>query len=196
MASVDWSADPAPQIERFADLQEPAMRDEVLSRSRRFLESPWAERIKSGSEWQSEVPFSVRLDGCRLFGQIDLLFREAGRWVIVDYKTGSAPDKEVYARQVRLYALAIEKCLGEPPAEVALVGIGDGPDFAEKIDSSLLAQVEADLVAAAEGIKAGRFPAISGKLCFHCGYKHLGGCSRKEEQAGQKDRAPGSATVV
>ncbi len=61
-----------------------------------------------------------------LRGAIDLVFRENGGWVLVDYKTdrlvsgGTEATARKYAAQVRLYAEAWEKCTGEPVNEAFL----------------------------------------------------------------------------
>ncbi len=61
-----------------------------------------------------------------LRGAIDLVFRENGGWVLVDYKTdrlvsgGTEEAARKYAAQVRLYAEAWEKCTGEPVNEAFL----------------------------------------------------------------------------
>jgi ATP-dependent helicase/nuclease subunit A len=61
-----------------------------------------------------------------LRGTIDLVFRESGYWVLVDYKTdrmgGGGPEEAArkYAAQVRLYAEGWEKCSGEPVREAFL----------------------------------------------------------------------------
>jgi len=53
-----------------------------------------------------------------MIGTVDLLFREADGWVIVDYKTDRAKDAEYYiekyAVQLGLYQKAMELVLGEP----------------------------------------------------------------------------------
>jgi len=61
-----------------------------------------------------------------LRGAIDLIFREDGGWVLVDYKTdrlesgGQQAAARKYAAQVRLYAEAWEKCTTEPVNEAFL----------------------------------------------------------------------------
>jgi ATP-dependent helicase/nuclease subunit A len=61
-----------------------------------------------------------------LRGAIDLVFREEGGWVLVDYKTdrtgrgGLEKAARRYAPQVRLYAEAWEKCSGEKVKEAFL----------------------------------------------------------------------------
>jgi ATP-dependent exoDNAse (exonuclease V) beta subunit len=68
-----------------------------------------------------EWPVSLREpDGVLLEGVIDLLFREQRAdggpgWVVVDFKTDlEIVDRDVYARQLALYARAVETAFGEP----------------------------------------------------------------------------------
>ena len=59
-------------------------------------------------------------------GVIDLVFKEADGWVIVDYKTDDREGEDIeplvehYAGQVRLYADAWAKMTDEPVAETGL----------------------------------------------------------------------------
>jgi ATP-dependent helicase/nuclease subunit A len=79
----------------------------------------WA-RAMAAETHLSEQPFVLeRKDGHYLEGVIDLLFKEAGEWVIVDYKTdrGDDPDYEArlrrYHEQVRLYGEAWTELTGD-----------------------------------------------------------------------------------
>ena len=62
-------------------------------------------------------------DGSLAEGVVDLAFREARGWTVVDFKT----DREIsarrheYARQLALYARAISAATGEPARAVLLV---------------------------------------------------------------------------
>ncbi len=117
------------EAERPAEEREAAL-DLVTS----ILGSDLWRRVLGSAERHAEVPFALRLDGQEigaakgptlLQGTIDLAFREDGHWVIVDYKTDRIegdlqPYVEYYAPQVRLYALAWKRLLGEPVSEAIL----------------------------------------------------------------------------
>ena len=66
---------------------------------------------------QREVPVGALLDGVVVSGAIDLLYRDDGAWVVVDYKTDRGAEPEVllarYRPQGAAYALAAEAVLGE-----------------------------------------------------------------------------------
>jgi ATP-dependent helicase/nuclease subunit A len=104
------------------------------------------ERVRSHGLWRralasgqvlSEVPFAIERGGGEppvyLEGVIDLAFREADGWVVVDYKTdkGDDPDfqlrREAYREQLRIYSSAWERLVGEPVKErrVWFVRTGD-----------------------------------------------------------------------
>jgi ATP-dependent exoDNAse (exonuclease V) beta subunit len=63
-------------------------------------------------------------------GVIDLAFREAGAWTIVDYKTGAPDDAGMdrYRRQVDLYAACWERITGEPVTGRVVVLAGEGAE--------------------------------------------------------------------
>ncbi|MEW6554323.1 MAG: UvrD-helicase domain-containing protein [Actinomycetota bacterium] len=90
----------------------------------------WRRALRSETRFV-EVPLQAQwVEGMAvptiLRGAIDLVFREDGGWVLVDYKTdlpGSGGLEAVarrYAAQVRLYSEAWEKCTGEPVREAFL----------------------------------------------------------------------------
>jgi ATP-dependent helicase/nuclease subunit A len=97
-------------------------------------------QVASSSVWQralaserrlAEVPFEIFLEGegpagTLVRGQIDLIFKEEGGWVLVDYKTdrteeaGAAAVARKYAPQVELYAHCWQRSTGEPVKETLL----------------------------------------------------------------------------
>lgn len=105
-----------------------AIRQEWLIR---FFRSSLGRRIAASDRVLREVPFVVLRDYRSLGGDaagdvmiqgvVDCCFREAGGWVLVDYKTdgGSNPEATVkkYGTQLKLYAEAVEELTGEPVAE-------------------------------------------------------------------------------
>jgi len=59
-----------------------------------------------------------------MHGVIDLVFKEAGKWIIVDYKTddfeGDKERKKAYEKQVELYKKYWEMASGEKVKETFL----------------------------------------------------------------------------
>jgi len=87
----------------------------ALASQRRLTEVPFEILL----EREASVPVLVR-------GSIDLVFKEAGGWVLVDYKTdrfkGGTPKHvlDKYSPQVRLYAESWESMTGEKVKEMGL----------------------------------------------------------------------------
>ena len=61
-------------------------------------------------------------DGMLAEGVADLVFREASRWFVIDFKTDRelAERRGVYERQVRLYAAAVARATGERSEAILL----------------------------------------------------------------------------
>jgi len=84
-----------------------------------------------------------------LQGYIDCLYRDAaGRWVVLDYKTNRVTASSVgavaagYEMQMLLYALAVERILGEPPADLVLHFLRLGAEHHFAWDAATRGRVE------------------------------------------------------
>ena len=95
----------------------------------RVLAHPLLERVRvaaSRGDCRRETPVSMRdADGVLIDGVVDVAFREAGAWVVVDYKTDLQLEEEkgaieLYRRQVALYAEMITRATGEPASGVLM----------------------------------------------------------------------------
>jgi ATP-dependent helicase/nuclease subunit A len=98
------------------------------------LKSDLWRRVQASAEAYWEVPFAFRTDGADigtptgptvLEGVIDLVFREADRWILVDYKTDHIdgdvqPYVDAYAPQLRLYGKAWQAFSGHFADEMLL----------------------------------------------------------------------------
>ena len=83
----------------------------------------WISSTWPGSDLCAEYPVSARLDnGQRVVGRIDLLIRTADGLVVMDHKLAGNSDGKVeeivatWAPQLALYATAIARVSGKPPA--------------------------------------------------------------------------------
>lgn len=107
-----------------------------------FLSSPRAKEIANADRVYRELEFllSWPVDGNDLSGRyfqgfIDLLYRDAGGWHLLDFKTNEVADKNLdavaanYELQMLVYALAIEKIFGQPPGELTLHFLRTGRDY-------------------------------------------------------------------
>ncbi len=124
---------------------------EPIEMIERFLHSPRAAELAAAKEVYRELEFllawpceaasgdraSVKVaDGGPdrfLQGFIDCIYRDdAGRWRLIDFKTNRATAENLesvaagYEMQMLLYALAAERILGAPPAELALCFLRPG----------------------------------------------------------------------
>jgi ATP-dependent helicase/nuclease subunit A len=170
LSAVDFTQEFAPQIDRLLEYREEDIRERARAACVRLAASPWLARISGASERLSEVPFTAKLDGCTLLGRIDLLIREGSRWSVIDYKTGSASEKEDYRTQIGFYALAVKKCLGVVPEEVALVSLGSGRDFVAAVDAAVLVEAEQALGEVLTHIRSASYPRREHDGCEFCGY--------------------------
>ena len=76
------------------------------------LQHPLLQAAAGSEECRREEPLLHRLaDGTLLEGVVDLAFREAAGWTVVDFKT-DATDRPQYAAQLRLYCAAVEAATG------------------------------------------------------------------------------------
>ena len=125
MSERDWPVEDAGQAISLVD---------------RVRKSDLWRRVEESTEKHTEVPFAMTVDGaeigvaagdCLLEGVIDLIFREDGKWVIVDYKTDRVTGDidghvKYYSPQVRLYAKAWERLSKEPVGTAYLFFAGPG----------------------------------------------------------------------
>jgi ATP-dependent exoDNAse (exonuclease V) beta subunit len=94
------------EAEAAVDVVRQALDHDILRRARIAADSGRCRR---------ETPVTLQLsDGTLLEGTVDLAFKEADRWIVVDYKTDReiAQGDERYIRQVAVYAEAIANATG------------------------------------------------------------------------------------
>jgi len=131
---------------RITSPQRAALRPRALAG---FFQSALGQRLLSANEVRREWSFNVMMrlsealtaeemggyaDGEILVqGSIDCCFMENGSWILLDYKTDRASDAEAlthrYGRQLRMYALALERITGIPVAEVWLCLLQGGENL-------------------------------------------------------------------
>ncbi len=141
-----------------------------------YCRSELARRIAGLEGARPERPFAFEHDGVLLHGRLDVLWRQNGKALVVDYKSnilGEADPLDVvnaeYRFQRLVYALA---CLrdGADEAEVAYQFL-ERPDAVVSATFSAgdVAELEAELSAAITRIRAGVFvPTPSEFACSDC----------------------------
>lgn len=114
MAS-NWMAEEEVSTESMGDLL--ALVDSIM-------ESDMWKKLMASEEKYFEMPFSALDGNTILTGAIDLVFKDEGEWVIVDYKTDNFEKdparKKAYQRQLDIYAKHWEKITGEKVKEARL----------------------------------------------------------------------------
>ena len=176
---VDLAQPTVPELEPVRSWY-PAVTDEELERIGAFVtsycESELAARIAALAGAAVERPFAFEHDGVLLHGRLDVLWRDGGRALVLDYKTNSlaeGPPEEIVEAEYRLqrlvYALA---CLRTDVQEVEVVY-----HFLERPDAVVsttfrredVPSLEAELSAAIARIQEGDFrPTPSEFACAGC----------------------------
>lgn len=129
-----------------------------------------------------ELRLGVNVDDTPLFGILDRLDRdENGDLVIVDYKTGSLPNRNYDAQtfaNAELYAVLCRERLGETPRTIRLLYVAHGEAIERNVTDVVIRARTTSAVDAWERIKRyyrdGDFPATpSINTCRFCAYKEL-----------------------
>jgi ATP-dependent exoDNAse (exonuclease V) beta subunit len=96
--------------------------DAAIRAATAALAHPLLRRAATAAECRREEPLLHRLpDGTLLEGVVDLAFRDALGWTVVDFKTDAAPDSHSrYAAQLRLYRDAVAAATGLPATAILL----------------------------------------------------------------------------
>ena len=122
----------------------------------------------------------------RLRGQIDMMYEDAsGAWHVLDYKSDRVQPSEIahharqYEMQLMLYAVAVERMTGRPPADVSLYFLRPAAAHRIAITPDRLASAEqrvhelaGELTRARRG---GSFEMRRGDHCTFCPYRRLCG---------------------
>ena len=122
-----------------------------------------------------------RIEDLNLRGILDRMDEdEDGNLVILDYKSGKAPNpkyKEPRFFALKLYALLIEQEIGKMPTELKLIYLKNSTVHSLKVNSQMLAEVRSEILGIWEDIKVSfeneNFPAIKNTLCNWCYYKPI-----------------------
>ena len=100
-----------------------ALADEAAVMLAEFARSPVAAALADpGVDRWFELPFAWDWDGLPVHGAIDLVYRDAAGWHVVDFKTDrldgttAAEIGRRYLVQIGLYQRAVEAAVGEQPA--------------------------------------------------------------------------------
>ncbi|MGB2782312.1 MAG: PD-(D/E)XK nuclease family protein, partial [Phycisphaerae bacterium] len=148
----------------------------------RFWASDLGRRVARARLAHREMPVLLAVGETEVRGQVDLVFQNAdGTWEIVDYKSrlprgpGGSPSADPYRLQLGLYAVALARWTGRPPARCTAYGLDDGAIASQDTSAAALAAVEAEAKQVLSAIGAGRFESADEERCPHCRYRRLCG---------------------
>ena len=141
-----------------------------------FHASELGRRAARATRIEREFDFLMAIEDVVLRGQIDLWFEDAGGLVLVDYKTDEVRARDTaarahfYAPQLRLYALALERMVGRPPAEAYLYFLRPDVAVPVSLERSLIDNPEALVRDFREAQSSVTFPLREGDHCTRCPY--------------------------
>jgi ATP-dependent helicase/nuclease subunit A len=105
-------------------------------------------------------------------GQMDLVYRGARGWVVVDYKAGAAAFSDDAVLQMRLYALALEAITGEAPSRLVLFSLPESQAIEVPCSRDDVASLRTGLVA--EFVARTRTSDLAPRAappCVSCAYR-------------------------
>ena len=182
---MDMRSGELPQRERIADVLRAqgasgssALADSIEAMLRAFADSDLRQRLGRADSVRAEVPFAFNLDRLLITGYLDVLAREPGQTLIVDYKTDAldgrdpaAVCEERYYGQRTVYALAGLRA-GAERVEVAYSFLERPADVVSSLFTRAdMPALERRLDELAAGLVAGRFepaPNPGRDLCADC----------------------------
>jgi putative RecB family exonuclease len=129
----------------------------------------------------TEIELTCDLGGIRLHGILDRLDRGPdGRFVVTDYKTGTAPG-ERFAHSaffgLKIYALLVRSEFAETPSEIRLLYLGGSTSHRLRVDDrrleGVVSQLRALWRAIVRALESDEFPARPGRACGWCSYRDI-----------------------
>ena len=173
-AVAEWESNPNGEDRSELDAGEVVARATAAYRRYFSLEDPASVTAEG-----IELDFTVDLGPVLLRGIIDRLDRTEDGLVVVDYKTGRAPNPRYLASRmlgVRFYALMVYLDTGEAPTEVGLMYLGDpGGFFCERSTERTVERTREKVLSVWAGIESAFrddvFHPRPSRLCDWCAYR-------------------------
>ncbi len=147
---------------------------EALELVSRFQSSELGVRAARAGRIEREFDFVMAIEDLVLSGKIDLWFEEDGELILVDYKTDRvrpeavAAHAELYAVQLRLYALALERITGRLPDRAFVCLLRPGQTVPVALNAQLLEEARNLVRAFREAQSSLRFKLQEGEHCVRC----------------------------
>ncbi len=132
----------------------------------RFPLSELGQRAARATRVEREFDFLFCCEDVVLRGQIDLWFEESGELILVDYKTDRDDSRsDVYAMQLRLYSLALERYAGRMPDRAVLYYLRPDSTVDVNLDRDLPRSAVHAFLNAQESLE---YPMRPGPQCLRC----------------------------
>jgi len=132
----------------------------------RFPLSELGRRAARATRIEREFDFLFYFEDVVLRGQIDLWFEESGELIVVDYKTDRDDSRlDVYAMQLRLYALALERYAGRMPDRAVLYYLRSDSAVEVNLDPESARSAVRAFLAGQESLD---YPIRPGAQCRRC----------------------------
>ena len=132
-----------------------------------------------------EMPFEIRLGGCKVVGRVDQIHRSEGGGVeLVEYKTGALHTQKQADRslQLTLYAKACGEVLGLELSALVLYNLATQEAIRTTRSEGDFTDLEKQVRETGRNILAGRFPPAPGYHCRFCAFRAI--CPAQEEAGG------------
>jgi ATP-dependent exoDNAse (exonuclease V) beta subunit len=148
--------------------------DEALRLADNFRNSILGKRAAKAARVEREFDFLMAIDGLVIRGQVDLWFEDASGLAIVDYKTDAVNQAEahrraqVYALQLRFYAMAVEQLTGRPADRAYLHFLRPNTVVEVDLAPSLLEPPSEVVREFQEAQNSLQFPLNEGDHCHAC----------------------------
>ncbi len=145
----------------------------VQETAEKFRGHPLGRRAARAERKSFEQSFLFALDDRILRGQIDLLFEEDGRRILVDYKTDRVAQRDIAARargyepQVQLYAAALADA-GQAVDQAFLFFLREPEAYEVDVGADALAGARAIAADLFEAQRRREFPLHVGRHCWTC----------------------------
>jgi len=122
-----------------------------------------------------EIPFSLKLQGNIIKGQIDRIDKVGEEVVIIDYKTGN-PKKKLAREdkeQLLIYQLAVEEVFKMKPRALVYYYLNEGSKISFLADEKEKNEMKEKIVKEIEEIKNSDFEARPGRHCAFCDFRDI-----------------------
>jgi ATP-dependent helicase/nuclease subunit A len=146
---------------------------EAVELAARFQASPIGRRAARATRVEREFDFLLPVGGLLVRGQIDLWFEEAGELILLDYKTDRDESSSgVYALQLSLYALALERYAGKFPDRSLIYYLRTDRTIEVQIDCAEASRAVESFAAQSNNDvqELKKYPIRPGFRCRRCAY--------------------------